>query len=183
MAGVDERPAPDFASVAGRISRHAAPESPEMRVLSAAEARARRLRLMDVKRTEELAARLRCLRAVGFNGHDAVPAWIHDRLTEIRDVGAVADATLPESADDATVRSWIASFVTDAGIGDRFNVLTGIRHYPWMDCDVCGDRWLDDLIEQVGDGSYDLVLVSYAGDVLVVIDDDEWEYRAFRVSG
>jgi hypothetical protein len=174
-----EKPA-EQRSASGTATRSVVVPSPPG--MTAAEARARRLKLLDAKKTRELTERLTWLRVISFHGYTALPTWVRDRLDEVWSTDSIPDATLRDSADHPTVRAWISSFIAGAGVGDRFSVHTGIEHYPWMVCETSGERWLDDLIEQVCGGAYELVLVAGDGAVLVAIHEDEWQYRAYRAS-
>lgn len=141
--------------------------------------RDRRLRLMQAKQADALRARFTSFEVFGYVPWADLPDSVPEELSRTRRTDAAPDATLPERADDGAIRQWMASFLATARIGDRFYLLTGIEHFPWLDLAVRDDDWLDNLVDVKG---YGLTILSYAKDVLVVFYEEEYEYQAFRAA-
>jgi hypothetical protein len=137
----------------------------------------RRIRLMQAREAEALKARFTAFEVFGTAQWSDLPDWVDPELALTRRTDSVPDAVLSESADDETVRRWMGSFLSAAGIGDRFYLLTGIEHFPWLDLAVADDRWLDNLVDVKGFGP---TIVSHDRDVLVVFYEEEYEYQVFR---
>jgi hypothetical protein len=142
--------------------------------------RDRRLQLIQKQQADALASRL-----TSFDVHDFVrwgdlPDWLPDSLDTTRRAGAVPDSTLPLKADDTALHQWLADFLTESGIRDRFYLLTGIDNFPWLDLAPREPGWLDELIELKGPT---LILLSEDKTTLVVFYEEEYQYEAFRRTG
>jgi hypothetical protein len=140
--------------------------------------RDRRLRLMQARQAEELRARFTSFEVFSYVPWADLPGSVPEELSRTRRTDATPDAVLPESADDDAIREWMASFFAAARIGDRFFLLTGIEHFPWLDLAARDGGWLDTLIDVKG---YGLTILSHTKDMLLVFYEEEYEYQAFQV--
>lgn len=141
------------------------------------EAREKRLRLVAKKKAEQLKAALTSLEPFQFARPEEFPDWIHEELRKIRLTSSTPDATLPEETNEETLRSWMKSFTDGAGIGERFYIGTGNNHFPWLDCQIRDQNWLDNIVDTLG---HEVTLISHDKTLIVAIYEEEYEYQAFN---
>ncbi|WP_280219540.1 hypothetical protein [Nocardia neocaledoniensis] len=119
------------------------------------------------------------LHGIRVNGHRARESFspaAQNALREFNRSSHAPDLTLADSADEHEVMDWYRTLFASAGIGSHFWCSTAMENFPFIECLITGDAWIESLRKHFGDY---LDLVAYDQGSVAATFEDEYRILGF----
>ncbi|NNH75774.1 hypothetical protein HLB23_38995 [Nocardia uniformis] len=97
----------------------------------------------DQRRASELPQLLLGLEVHGFVRADELPQQLLDTLADFATGATAPHQRIYAGTAKTRVDEWHSELLRRAGIGERFFLQTGLEYFPWADCRITDERWLD----------------------------------------
>lgn len=97
----------------------------------------------DQRRASELPRLLQGLEIHGFVRDDELPQQLLDTLANFATGATPPHSRIYAGTAKPRIDQWHADLLRRAGIGERFFLRTGLEYFPWADCRIVDERWLD----------------------------------------
>ncbi|MFI6866860.1 hypothetical protein [Nocardia sp. NPDC050406] len=104
----------------------------------------------DQRRASELPRLLQGLEVQGFVRADELPQQLLDTLANFATATAAPHQRIYAGTAKPRIDEWHGDLLRRAGIRDRFFLRTGLEYFPWADCRVTDEQWLDTVRSVLG---------------------------------
>lgn len=107
-----------------------------------------------------------------------IPDWVTAKLGQWSLTSTSPHARITDE-DESRANAWIEKFTQDSGIESRFYCRTGMKFFPWLDCEVSRPGWAKTIRAALGG---DLTLISHDKLSMAAIFEEEYEFLGFSYS-
>ncbi|WP_280304174.1 hypothetical protein [Nocardia neocaledoniensis] len=128
---------------------------------------------------EQLRQLIDNLHGIQVGGHrtrESIPSAARDAFREFNRSSYTPNLTISDSADKEQVTAWYRTLFNSARIGKHFWCSTTMENFPFIECSITGDEWLESLRTCFGDY---LDLVAYDDSSVAATFEDEYRILGF----
>ncbi|MEV6359582.1 hypothetical protein [Nocardia asteroides] len=125
---------------------------------------------------QDLTENLRGLRISGHRDRGAISSAALDALRDFSRTSTPPNYRIDDTSDVQEIKAWYRELLRSAHIGKEFCCGTGLENFPFIDCVIEDDRWLESLRDTLGDN---LEIIAMDGRSVAMSFDDEYQILGF----